>query len=61
VTLHLEKLWIRDVTLTTGPVDTFTIPRLLSLVSSGRHVLEAGERGPGSNGRVAESVVGGAA
>jgi alcohol dehydrogenase len=36
VTLHLEKLWIRDVTLTTGLVDTFTIPRLLNLVSSGR-------------------------
>jgi alcohol dehydrogenase len=36
VTLHLEKLWIRDVTLTTGLVDTYTIPRLLKLVSSGR-------------------------
>ena len=36
VTLHLEKLWIRDVTVTTGLVDTYTIPRLLSLVSSGR-------------------------
>ena len=28
-TLHLEKLWIRDVTITTGLVDTFTTPRLL--------------------------------
>lgn len=35
-TLHLEKLWIRDVTITTGLVDTFTIPRLLKLVASGR-------------------------
>jgi alcohol dehydrogenase len=35
-TLHLEKLWIRDVTLTTGLVDTFTIPRLMKLVASGR-------------------------
>jgi alcohol dehydrogenase len=36
VTLHLEKLWIRNVTVTTGLVDTFTIPRLLRLVASGR-------------------------
>jgi alcohol dehydrogenase len=35
-TLHLEKLWIRDVTITTGLVDTYTIPQLLSLVSNGR-------------------------
>jgi len=35
-TLHLEKLWIRDVTITTGLVDTYTIPQLLSLVSQGR-------------------------
>ncbi|HYB31028.1 MAG TPA: zinc-dependent alcohol dehydrogenase family protein [Solirubrobacteraceae bacterium] len=35
-TLHLEKLWIRDVTVTTGLVDTFTIPRLLRLIASGR-------------------------
>ena len=34
--LHLEKLWIRDVTLTTGLVDTYTIPQLLGLVSNGR-------------------------
>ena len=36
VTLHLEKLWIRNVTVTTGLVDTFTIPRLMKLVASGR-------------------------
>jgi alcohol dehydrogenase len=35
-TLHLEKLWIRDVTITTGLVDTFSTPRLLGLIASGR-------------------------
>jgi alcohol dehydrogenase len=35
-TLHLETLWTRDVTITTGLVDTYTIPQLLKLVSSGR-------------------------
>ena len=35
-TLHLEKLWIRDVTVTTGLVDTFSIPRLMRLIASGR-------------------------
>jgi alcohol dehydrogenase len=34
--LHLEKLWIRDVTLTTGLVDTFSIPQLMRLIASGR-------------------------
>ena len=36
VTLHLETLWIRDVTVTTGLVDTYTIPQLMKLVASGR-------------------------
>ncbi|HEX6349143.1 MAG TPA: zinc-dependent alcohol dehydrogenase family protein [Candidatus Dormibacteraeota bacterium] len=36
VTLHLEKLWIRDVTITTGLVDANTTARLLKLVASGR-------------------------
>jgi alcohol dehydrogenase len=36
VMLHLETLWIRDVTITTGLVDTYTIPRLMRLVASGR-------------------------
>jgi alcohol dehydrogenase len=36
VTLHLEKLWIRDVTVTTGLVDTFSIPQLMRLIASGR-------------------------
>ena len=31
VTLHLEELWIRDVTITTGLVDTYTTPTLLRL------------------------------
>jgi alcohol dehydrogenase len=35
-TLHLEKLWTRDVTITTGLVDTRTIPQLMALVASGR-------------------------
>ena len=36
VTLHLETLWIRDVTITTGLVDTFTTPQLLRLIEGGR-------------------------
>jgi alcohol dehydrogenase len=36
VTLHLEKLWIRDVTVTTGLVDTFSIPQLMKLILSNR-------------------------
>jgi len=35
-TLHLETLWIRDVTMTTGLVDTFTTPRLLKLIAESR-------------------------
>ena len=34
VTLHLEDLWIRDVTITTGLVDTKTTPTLLRLLMS---------------------------
>ncbi len=33
-TLHLEELWSRDVTITTGLVDTYTTPTLLRLVLS---------------------------
>ena len=36
VTLHLETLWIKDVTITTGLVDTSSTPTLLSLVESGQ-------------------------
>src|SRR3954466_3931287 len=39
-TLHLETLWIRDVTITTGLVDTFTTPKLLKLIEE--HRLEPG-------------------
>ena len=35
-TLHLERLWIRDVLITTGLVDTFTTPKLLKLIATGR-------------------------
>jgi len=34
-TLHLESLWSRDVTITTGLVDTSSIPTLLKLVTTG--------------------------
>jgi alcohol dehydrogenase len=39
-TLHLEDLWARDLTITTGLVDTSTTPMLLRMVRAGR--LEAG-------------------
>jgi len=35
-TLHLEKLWIKDITITTGLVDTNTTPRLLQLIIEGK-------------------------
>jgi alcohol dehydrogenase len=35
-TLHLERLWIRNVTITTGLVDTHSTPTLLRLVAEGR-------------------------
>jgi alcohol dehydrogenase len=35
-TLHLERLWIRDLTITTGLVDTSTTPQLLKLIADGR-------------------------
>ena len=34
-TLHLETLWIKNVTITTGLVDTSSTPTLLSMVSTG--------------------------
>jgi alcohol dehydrogenase len=37
--IHLETLWIRDVPVTTGVVDTYSTPTLLWLVSS--HQVEA--------------------
>jgi alcohol dehydrogenase len=33
-TLHLEDLWIKDVTIKTGLVDTYSTPTLLKLVAS---------------------------
>lgn len=36
VTLHLERLWTRNVTITTGLVDTRTIPALLAAIQSGQ-------------------------
>ncbi len=36
VELHLESLWSRDVTITTGLVDAFTTQQLLTLVENGR-------------------------
>jgi alcohol dehydrogenase len=35
-TLHLERLWIRDVLITTGLVDTSSTPTLLQLIADGR-------------------------
>ncbi len=36
VTLHLETLWIKGVTITTGLVDTKTTPQLLKLIQERR-------------------------
>lgn len=35
-TLHLEDLWIKNVTITTGLVDTYSTPTLLSMLAAGR-------------------------
>jgi alcohol dehydrogenase len=35
-TLHLERLWAGDLTITTGLVDTSSVPTLLELVGRGR-------------------------
>jgi alcohol dehydrogenase len=39
-TLHLESLWTRDVTITTGLVDTYSTPTLLRLLTG--HQIDAG-------------------
>lgn len=36
VSLHLEKLWNKNITLTTALVDTFSIPTLLKILTSGQ-------------------------
>ncbi|MBB4966918.1 alcohol dehydrogenase catalytic domain-containing protein [Saccharothrix violaceirubra] len=35
-TLHLERLWIRNATITTGLVDTYSTPMLLRMLAAGR-------------------------
>ncbi len=35
-TLHLEDLWIKNVTITTGLVDTYSTPTLLRMAAAGR-------------------------
>ena len=35
-TLHLESLWIKNVTITTGLVDSYTIPTLLRAIQGGQ-------------------------
>jgi alcohol dehydrogenase len=35
-TLHLETLWIRDLTITMGLVDAFSTPTLLNLIAEGK-------------------------
>ena len=35
-TLHLEDLWIKNITITTGLVNATTVPMLMQLVRSGR-------------------------
>jgi alcohol dehydrogenase len=40
-TLHLESLWIKDVTITTGLVDTSSTPTLLRMMAAGRFDTEA--------------------
>ena len=36
VSLHLERLWIKDITVTTQLVDGYTIPLLLQLIEMGK-------------------------
>jgi alcohol dehydrogenase len=41
VALHLEDQWTRDITVTTGQVDTFSTPMLMRLLAS--HQLDTGK------------------
>ncbi|MFY9931246.1 MAG: zinc-dependent alcohol dehydrogenase family protein [Streptosporangiaceae bacterium] len=41
VTLHLEEQWIRDITITTGQVDTSSTPTLMRLITTGQ--IDAGQ------------------
>ena len=47
-TLHLETLWIRNVTITTGLVDTSTTPTLLRLLAAGQIDADADSSPTGS-------------
>jgi alcohol dehydrogenase len=38
-TLHLESLWIRDITVTTGLVDAYSTPTLMRLIEA--HQIDA--------------------
>jgi len=35
-TLHLETLWIKNITITTGLVDTYSTPKLLQMLADGQ-------------------------
>jgi alcohol dehydrogenase len=35
-TLHLESIWIKNLTITTGLVDSYTIPTLLRAIQAGQ-------------------------
>ncbi|WP_433789689.1 zinc-binding dehydrogenase [Actinoplanes sp. CA-252034] len=39
-TLHLEDLWIRNITITTGLVDTYSTPKLLGMLVAGQIDIE---------------------
>lgn len=36
VTLHLESLWIKNITIATGLVDTYSTPKLLQMLAEGQ-------------------------
>lgn len=40
-TLHLEELWIKNITITTGLVDTYSTPTLLRLIAA--HLVAPGQ------------------
>ena len=40
-TLHLETLWIRNITTTTGLVDIYSTPRLLTMLAAGQFDVES--------------------
>jgi alcohol dehydrogenase len=70
VTLHLEKLWIRDVTVTIFATHHFALGETMSAydtfadaaaTNALKVVLEGSERPHGSNGHIGASVVAGRA